>query len=148
MGLPRLLISAILLSVSLSGSVQAEPPKDVRVTFAAGLRKTQAGTGVYRCDIWNLFGTVELWSRAHRLKDKEIGRGIYAMSRMSDALEIWVGVDSPKHTNFSDVTDIIARLKPLVLKNTREGCPVEIKVYPLSYISGHSANSDQASGGE
>ena len=128
----RTFVPAMVLLACLCNHAQATSPEKVRVTYSEGrIYGTPPDVGVYHCDIWNILGDDRLWERSHRVTDSKIGHSIYVISRMKGTLQIWLGVQSPEHTKFSEVARAIARLKRLAEENATEDCPVEIKVFPI-----------------
>jgi hypothetical protein len=108
-----------------------DPPCTTRVTIAHSPNSRHpADTGLYRCEL-SMFD--ELWRsdhRLHRVKDKDIACAIARDTQFYCAFQIQLEIGSADEWSFALVTGWIEKLKRLIDDNAREGCPVEIVVFP------------------
>ena len=124
----RLAALALVLSASAFSGASASPPDPVRVTMVAGRPGTiPADTGVYHCTL--IMG--RLWERSRAQSDERIARSISVNSQLSDKVQVLLGIHDIDQTHFAEVTSSIERLTRLINENAREGCPVEIIVFPV-----------------
>jgi hypothetical protein len=127
-------VAALCLSVD---DGKAAPPEHVRVEFLSIRSESafQPGPGAWPLEyVLHSGGYIWLTRRASFMSDERLGRVLAYSGTERRTQYLFLYVNDPERTEFSDVMRAIERLKKIVAKHVTGNCTVVIEVLPRDWV--------------